>query len=405
MSENKTLTQVVAAEWSFFELFLSYMPNPDPLLEQTKESIEVYNRMLLDEQIGACLDVRKKAVLACPWRIQVKNGQEKVAELVENVLRSFPIRRLLEQLLAALEFGYSVVEVVWENRGGRWIPEETVLLKPERFGFTPDGRLRMLFPHTKELEEKYKFIVHRHGVAPENPYGASVLRRCYWPWTFKRAGWRFWLTAAEKFGVPTVLALFKENNEEQARRKADVIAELLSTIKTDAGIALANVDEVKTLEVRGDGLRSFEILIEMCNRAIAKAITGQVLATDEAKHGTRAQASVHEDIFYEVVDADCRELEETINKTLIPWIVELNLGADAEPPRFVIDTATETPWEVIKEAIDRGIPVSKEALYATYGIPKPKDEADAFVSPKMGGLGFSETFSDAERRRWAFRFV
>jgi len=420
MATNKILSDVVATEWSHFNLFLDYMPNPDIFFEQTGETIEVYNRMLMDDEIGASLDIRKRAILSYPWTLTAEKDaiSQKIKDFVKEVLQSFSFSRLLEQMLTALEFGFSVNEVVWHDpkeKDGRWMIKDVILLKPERFSFKPDGTLVMLSPVHEEMGEKYryKFIVHRNGVAPENPYGLSVLRRCYWPWTFKRAGWRFWLIAAEKFGVPTVLALFKADNEEQAKERAEMLAQMLTSIKTDAGLALANVDEVKTLEAKGEGLRSFEILIELCNRAISKAITGQFLATGEAKHGTRAQATVHENILYEIIDADARNLAETINNTLIPWIVELNFGKDAPVPYFEFDLSEETPWERIREAIDRGVPISQKALYEVYGLPRPEDERDVFISPKLGGMIFADRKEFAENddffvlqpRRWTFRFI
>ena len=410
---NKALLEITASEIKSFGLFLEYMPNPDIFLRQTGETIEVFNRMLLDDQIGASLDVRKRALLSYSWTIQHEEDPkaQEVADFVKEALNSFSFGTLLEQLLTALEFGYSVVELVWKDprqNEGRWLPKESVLLRPERFVFKEDGTLVEMTPDFRPLNEKFKFIVHRHGVAPENPYGSSVLRRCYWPWTFKRAGWRFWLIAAEKFGVPTVLAIFNANNEEEARERAQALAEMLSAIKTDAAAAIANIEDVKVLETKGEGLRAFEILIELCDRAISKAITGQILATGEAKHGTRAQATVHENILYEIVDSDARNLAETINKTIIPWIVELNFGPDAPVPKFAFDLTEETPWERIKDAMDRGVPVSKEALYETYGLPQPKNESDVFISPKLGGLAFADKrFADDffYPRKARFRFT
>ena len=399
---TRILSQVTATEWSAFEKFLDYMPNVDDFLREIGETIDVYNKMLTDEEIGADLEVRKKSLLSYNFNITTKEDDEKavkVKEFIEKAISGFSFYRLLEHCLTALEFGYAVVEIVWQDpkeNDGYWLPKESILLKPQRFALDFEGNLQMLVPEQKKLQTKYKFIVHRHGFSPENPYGISVLRRCYWPWRFKRAGWEFWMITAEKFGVPSILAIFdtQGKTEEQIQRTAQLLADALRNIRKDAGVAVAGVTEIKVLEAKG--MDGFERLIELANRAISKAITGQVLATGEAKHGTRAQATVHENILYEIVDADARNLAETINRTLIPWLVELNFGPDAPVPRFEFDLSEETPWERVREAMDRGVPLSKKALYERYGLPEPEDDQDTFLSPKAGGMVFSDRKEFAE---------
>lgn len=385
---TRLLKSLVFTELEQFESFLDYMPNPDIFFEQTGETLEVYNRMLIDDEIGASLDVRKRTLLSYPYAVTAgadDNLAAKVQQFVSEALKRINVTRLVEQMQTALEFGYSVNELIWANpkdNNGEWHVRETMLIKPERFGFDQRGDLILINTHQK-LDATYKFIVHRHGITAENPYGLSILRRCYWPWTFKKAGWRFWLIAAEKFGVPTVLALFECQDEDEARQRAQTLAGMLSGIQTDAALAVANVKSIETIE-SSKGIEGFKTLIEMCNKAISKAITGQVLASGEAQYGTRAQASVHEKILYGVVDSDARAIADTINQTLIPWLVELNFGKGAPFPLFEFDLAEETPWERIKEAIDRGIPLSKRALYQRYGLPEPEADEDVFLIEQRG---------------------
>ena len=388
---TRLLKSIVLQELEQFELFLGYMPNPDIFFEQTGETIEVYNRMLMDDEIGSSLDLRKRMLLSYPYAVSLPAGENgnaalRVQQFVKEALSQMNLTKTIEQMLTALEFGYSVNELIWDNpkdNDGKWLIKEAMLIKPERFGFDPYGRL-ILLSLNKRLDERYKLIVHRHGITAENPYGLSALRRCYWPWTFKRAGWKFWLIAAEKFGVPTIVAMFDAQDEEEAKRRAKDLAEMLSTIQTDAALAVANVNDIKTIE-SAKGIEGFKTLIEMCNRSISKAITGQTLASIEGQYGTRAQADVHERMLREIVRSDARAVSDTINKTLIPWLAELNFGKGygALLPRFEFDLSDETPWERIKDAIDRGIPLSKGALYAKYGLPEPEDDEDVFiVSPK-----------------------
>ena len=383
---NNLTQEIISPFASYFKQFLSYMPNPDLLLETTNETLEIYRVMLLDARISSLLELRKSLVLGANIEVKPLDDSarsKKIAGFVKECLDELNLYTELKELLSALEFGFSVSEVVWELDGGEWRPKALYSRRQERFAFKPDGTLVLVNDPLKPLSvlnEPYKFIVHRHSPEAENPYGSSILKQCYWPWMFKKAGFRFWLTAAEKFGVPTVLAIFETDNEEEAQKRAYELASSLSNIQSDAAIALANVKEVETLEAKGD-LADFKVLIETCNNEISYAITGQTLATAESKYGTRSQAEVHEEILEKFARADAKELAWTLNKTLIDWIVRLNFGEDS-PVRveFVFDDTAG--WDVVRDAIDRGLEVSRSALYERFGIPKPKSAEDAFSYSK-----------------------
>lgn len=368
--------------------FIDYMPNPDELLEETGQQLEVYRKMLLDARIFSLLDMRKTEVLNYPYYLMPGDDSpkaRKIKDFTAQMIKNLNLYQEMKELLSALDFGFAVSEVVWSvQNDGKWSVVALKNRKAERFQFRPDGTPVVVDGWQKRpLEEPYKYIVHRHNAGAENPYGSSVLKAAYWPWIFKKAGWRFWLTAAEKFGVPTVLALFDTDDEEKARERAKMLAEMLSGIQSDAAVALANVKEVTTLEVKGD-LSFFKVLIDACDVQISYAITGQSLATGEGHYGTRAQAEIHEHRQKTLTAGDAKMLAYTLNKTLIAWIVELNFGLNVPKPTLEFDTDDYASWEIVKDAIDRGIPISRNALYTKYNIPRPGDDNDVFIiSPEF----------------------
>ena len=65
---RKTL-QVISLVSPQFSQFLTHMPNPDLLLQQTGKTIQTYREMLLDGRISSLIDLRKGAVLEHPWHI------------------------------------------------------------------------------------------------------------------------------------------------------------------------------------------------------------------------------------------------------------------------------------------------------------------------------------------------
>lgn len=245
-----------------------------------------------------------------------------------------------------------------------------------------NGLLYYFHDGVKELAPQYKFIIHHYGVTPEHSQGRGILERVYWAWKCKQMSWEFWLQLAERFGVPSVIALFDIDtlDDEQAQKRADAISSALSNISSDSSAALANIKDVKTLDA-GGSVQDFDTLVKACNREIALAITGQTLANIEAQYGTRAQAEVHEHTFDEVVKSDVLALQHTLNSTVISWLYELNFSnfQDKDKPILVFDVSKYASWDIVKDAIDRNIPVSKKALYDHYGLPKPVDANDVFI--------------------------
>ncbi|HIW35749.1 MAG TPA: hypothetical protein IAA30_02060, partial [Candidatus Treponema faecavium] len=56
-----------------------------------------------------------------------------------------------------------------------------------------------------------------------------------------------------------------------------------------------------------------------------------------------------------------------------------------------IDSTDIAGWDVIREAIDRGVPVSKKALYEKLRIPQPAGKDDVFVK-QTESYGFDDSF-------------
>lgn len=399
LPDKKTLTAQVIPIDSFAR-FLSYMPNPDEVLRDTGEALEVYRRMKIDPRIKSLLGILKTAVLNYPIRLDGWKAAEKTITFFEEneILKKLYLEA--KELLSAVEYGYAVSEVVWREEDGWYIPESLMSRKPERFAFRPDGNLLLkqdgnLVP----LDDPYKFLVYSFDPEAENRYGTSILRACYWPWKFKQAGFEFWLMATEKFAVPSILALFESSEgEEKLRERAEYLAGLLSKVQSGSGAALGNVKEAKVLELSGD-LSGFKTLIELCDTQIAYAVTGQSLAVQEAQNGTRAQASVHEDMFWEFVKGICRELQPILQK-LVDWIVALNFGPDEPTPLVEFDLDEYATWDMVVEAVDRGIPVSRAALYSRFGIPEPDDEEDVFLKPESAdAVGPGMDLADSDKKK------
>ncbi len=383
-----------------FQRFMAFMPNPDELLGDPGRSMPTYREMKLDGKIDSLLDLRKDTAVAYPWHLEQGKASDQVYAFVKDKLTARKDWQAdLRELLSAIEYGYSVSEVLWAEQGGYWVPTKLKSRKPERFRFDSNGAL-VLASTLAKLDMPYKFLVHRNKPEAENPYGTPVLSRCYWYWKFKYAGLEFWLTATEKFGVPSILALFDASDERQAQKKAEEISTALAGISSGSGAALGNVKEVKALEVTGS-LADFAVLVHTCNAEMAYSITGQSLATQEAEFGTRAQAEVHADTLEKICRGDAVALAGTVQLS-IDWMVEVNFGAGVPAPQGSFDVSSRASLEDVLLAVDRGVPVSRRLLYDRYGLPEPADDEDSFVKPASAAPAAAFQLSDQGKKKPRF---
>jgi phage gp29-like protein len=371
------------------------MPNPDEVLEL--EGYGVYEKMRADPHVFSCLQQRKGWLLAKTWDVLPAgntDADKRVSDFVSGVVNDrLNFRQFLEDMLSALDYGFSVSEAVWGQKAGSWLIDKLEPRQWSRFAFKPDGTLMLVEPawERKRLVQPYKFVLHRNEPRPENPYGNSVLTRCYWPWRFKRAGFEFWLTVLEKFGIPSLAALFDgPQNEDQARQMADFISEQLTEMANGATGAFSNVKELKAVEAKGRA-EEFRDLITVCNQEISKAILTVTLTSEVGDRGAYSLGEIHKQAQDQLVKKDSNSLAATVNETVVKWLVRLNFGENVQPPRFRFDLFSPASWEQVRDAMDRGFPVSRRATYDTYNIPEPADEKDVFVSPKAAaGIGMND---------------
>ncbi len=388
--------------------FLSLLPNPDKVVEE--EGPEIFEIMLQDPHIFAVLQQRKSLLLSKDWDIFPQGTDSRAKELAQKVkewLLEINLYHLINNLLACLNYGYSVVEAVWQLRDGLWVPAKFLHHDFKRFGFSPEGSLLLLNTPSgiKTLNQRYKFIVAKNEATPDNPYGKSVLTRCYWPWRFKTAGFKFWITVLEKFGVPSLAALFESTMvPDQAREIVDYISQELQKITSGSVGALAGIKDIITISGEGEA-EDFKLLIDLCNAEISKAILGETLTVEVGERGAYAHGRVHLEVLDFLVKRDAKNLEALLNETLISWLVELNAGASALKfkPIFRFDFEPTADWEKIKDALDRGVPVSKKALYVIYNLPEPEEEEDAFIAPLIAAKAglFADNFSEKLEKRFS----
>ena len=244
----------------------------------------------------------------------------------------------------------------------------------------------------RPLDEPYRFIAHRNDKGDANPWGTPALRSCYWPWKFKQLGFRFWIQAAERLGVPSILAIFETKNTAEAEKTSRELTKMLKDMRSGSSGAFANVKEIKVVD---GAIKDFETIVNVCNAEISYGITAQSLMTSQAEYGTKSQGELHAETYKFTTVHDAYLIQQS-DQLLFDYFVEVNFPG-AKPPVFDIDSTDFADWAVIREAIDRNIPISLNALYDKVHLPKPENDADRFVKTQ------TDSFSDNHRDSFFLR--
>lgn len=381
--------------------FISYMPNPDDIASGTFESYETYRKMKKDPRIKSLLNLLKAGSLNFPLHIVQDESDEKVYDFIKGLQLFKNPHKKMKRMLTALDYGFSVSELIWKIDGNTYTPDNFITRKPERFHFNRSWDL-YLNNTNKKLDQDYKWLIYQHDPDDENPYGTSVLRCVYWAWCFKEAGYDFWLQATEKFSVKSLLALFEcDGDDNKVRERANLIAEMLMGITSGSAASVGNVKEIKDIGMTGD-LSHFKELVEACDTQISYGLTGQAIATSTTNGGSLALGEVQADLLFEDCKSVALELQSVLQK-IIDWTVELNFGSEVAAPQIMFDVDRRASFDDVMKAIDRKFPVSKSALYSYYGVPEPKDEDDSFVMPGGSEVMLSDSGKPKDIKK-NFRF-
>lgn len=384
MLEQSNLTTRII-ELSAFRSILGYMDDTVDWFDRVGERENVFARMLDDARLSSLVSDRKAKALQS-YGSFTSSGNSIIDKICEKNLDFNLFYKLNNILLNAVPFGIACAEILWGMKDGLYVP----------VGFTPIPRTALSFNSQDPtipfntpiltsinlpLSDKSRFVVHRNDDGNGNAWGKPVLRSAYWAWKFKSLGFKFWVMAAEKIGVPTILALFETTGEDEGKKRADQLAAALQDWESASAGALGNVKDLKVIDSR---IQDFNILIETCNAELAYAITSQSLATNQAQYGTKAQAVTHTGTYEANVKNDLYLLQQS-DQQVVDAFVQVNFPGE-KPSRYDIDSTDYMALADVFGLIDRGVPVSLDAIYNKYHAPRPKGENDSFVKQNNGML-------------------
>ena len=360
-----------------------FYPNTDKVLRTGGKGMELYEDLMRDPQVRACMQSRRLAVIGKEWEV-VPAGEDplslEIAGFVKDVLYGFDFDSARYALLSGIVLGFKLCEVVWEYSEGQvWI-KELVGRSSRRFVFDSRGNPRLLTPKNMVEGEELpgrKFQFFRYGAENGSPYGEGLGTTLYWPAWFKKNAIKFWMIFAEKFGSPTVIGKYPPGTPKEHQ---DSLLSALEAIQQESAIKVPETMQIELLDAQRSGtVNTYKDLCAFMNAEIAKTILGQTLTTEIGNSGSYAASKTHNEVRRDYVKADADLLAHSLNGQLVRWIVDFNYpGAAMHPklyPKLWIRCKEEAdlmPLAQRDEILARmGLPISKKYFYETYGIPEP----------------------------------
>lgn len=418
----KSLSQEIAVRSrsiDFYAVGNFYLPNPDPVLKAQGKDISAYTDLLIDDRVAGGMINRTAASKAMAWSIDKGRAPSRQHKAIQAAFEKLEMNRTIEHILKCRGFGYAPIEVIWGLRDGLTVPVD-LKLKPQRwFIFDYDNRLAFWSKDNilnGEALPARKFLCPTNEADYANPYGLGLLSRCFWPVTFKRGGWRFWVKFAEKYGaVWPVGKLPRSATPEQRTDLLDTLEQMVQD-----GVAVIPDDgSAEFLEAGDKGGTSdlFANIIASANSAISTVWLGHAGA-GESTPGKLGGESAAVDVRDDLREDDANLIMQTMQQ-LINWTCEINWLSSDDAPRFVlkekekIDTTQAERDDKLSTSMERsGLKLSSGYYQRTYKLDAGDIEEATTPQPpsliKEGGAqraGGGEAFAEPDPEAAALKLL
>lgn len=373
------------------------LPNPDPILKAIGKDISTYRDLRADPQIAGNIRRRKGAVKALKHGFNDGLARTGSAQVCERIFARLNIDTIISEVLDATSYGYQPLEVVWGTGLDYLIPVEVVGKPPEWFCFDTDNKLRLRTrksPVYGELLPDRKFLLCRQDATFDNPYGIADLSLCFWATTFKKGGFKFWVTFTEKYGSPWIIGKHPRNTPES---ETDDLLDKLDRMVMDAVAVIPDDSSVEIKEAAGKSASAdvYERFLMFCRSEVNYALLGQNQSSEADSNRASSQAGL--EVTKDIRDSDKKLVEGAIN-TLIRWIWDFNFN-ETECPVFSMweqESVDEVLAKRDKTLVDAGAKFTNAYFRRTYGLQdgdlvEVKTTGDALNTESGGQLvGFSE---------------
>ncbi len=325
-------------------------------------------RQILENEPGitAHIQTRFLAALSCPWHIECSGTDQRKAEEVRAVLTAANFYDLLQHLISAVAYGYAGAGIIWGEGGGTiraFCP-----VKPVNFVFDRCGNPALLTVSGEERSlasyHENQFIFFRTGMA--------LLRPLVWLYLYKYHAMRNRARYLERFGIPFIAAKVRDEDFEAEEIRNELL-DSLAKLGSD-GVGLLNEGaEVQIVQPAGSASADYQSWMDYLDTVATRLILGQT-ATSSAGSGF-STGSVQDKVRQDLLGADCRALEDAVNRSIIAPLERFRYGTEntlsfrieCDAPDNLLEKA-----EILTRLMNAGLEVRHDWIEKTFSIPLNK---------------------------------
>jgi phage gp29-like protein len=345
---------------------------------------ELFERMEeKDGELDAHLRTRKSGVGRLSFQIAARDRSaraRRAAEMCREVVDELPdLPQAVFDLLDAIPKGFAVQEIEWRTDRRRWQPAR-LIYRPQRwFTADDDGQTLLLRGEDGRGEpiNPLNFVIHRVRARSGFCARTGLLRSCVRAFVVRHFAWKDWMAFAEVYGMPPRIGWLREDvpwDSDEARE----LWRAVRALGMDAAAVVREGNRLEVLDSRSGGDGSvFERILDRAGRELTLAVLGQLLTTGGEQGGSYALGQVHNQVRWDLIEADARALGRTLTEQLLAPVTRLNLGPDYPVPLWQFDA--EKPEDLgelantVKTLGEAGLAIPADWAYARFGIPKPAD--------------------------------
>jgi phage gp29-like protein len=310
-------------------------PQDSVLRGRALADYRVYEEILRDDQVKSTFEQRRVAVVAREWAVEPGGDSAldvAAADDLRETLTRIGFDRVTDRMLYGTFYGFAASECLFSIADSRVRLDAVKVRKPRRFGFAPDGSLRlrtMQNPQGQKLPDRKFWTFTVGSDNDDDPYGIGLAHWLYWPTFFKRHGLKFWMIFLEKFGQPSAIGEYPPN---ATKDEQDKLLAAVSSITTDSGMIMPQGMLVRLLEAARSGTADYAALCDRMDAAISKVVLGQTMTTDDG--ASLSQAQVHWDVREGILKADADLVCESFTRGPATWLTEWNFPGAKVPKVF-----------------------------------------------------------------------
>lgn len=348
---------------------LAYYANP--AVDTVTQDIGVYNPdtidastyelMRKDPQLAAGLALIKLPIMSLPWRIE--SDDEDVANTCAFILK--PVwKSLIKTMLTGVDFGFAAHEKVWERKniavqsmrktsegskerkkthykGDAVVFRKIKPLHPTSIAMKfKDDEFQGLIQTSPKGEEvevpARKAFVFTHDEEFGNMFGKSRLKPAYKIWYWKELLYQFMLQYYERRGTPTTVVTAPPgktvDSDGNQKDNIQLALELGASLINNSVAALPyeesqnGSDNMWSIDYLQDDRRG-TMFVDAIKHLEAKCFLALWVPEDLGDRGARgsfAQTTVIVDLFLMSEKGLITEIEDHVNKFLLPQIISFN---------------------------------------------------------------------------------